>query len=68
MRWPNPDDEPAVKMVILSKDTAAKSEAILWARDTKAKVAAGVWMWLTDGSRSDDGRVGAATVCKHGDC
>jgi len=27
---------------------------------------AGVWMWWTDGSRSDDGRVGAAAVCKHG--
>jgi ribonuclease HI len=25
------------------------------------------WMWWTDGSRSDDGRVGAAAVCKHGD-
>jgi ribonuclease HI len=24
-------------------------------------------MWWTDGSRSDDGRVGAAAVCKHGD-
>jgi len=23
-------------------------------------------MWWTDGSRSDDGRVGAAAVCKHG--
>ena len=23
-------------------------------------------MWLTDGSRSDDGRVGSAAVCKHG--
>jgi len=24
-------------------------------------------MWWTDGSRSDDGRVGAAAVCKHRD-
>jgi hypothetical protein len=24
-------------------------------------------MWWTDGSRTDDGRVGAAAVCKHGD-
>jgi len=23
-------------------------------------------MWWTDGSRSDDGQVGAAAVCKHG--
>jgi hypothetical protein len=43
MRWPNPDEEPAVKMVILSEDTAAKKEAICWARARKAKVGAGVW-------------------------
>jgi hypothetical protein len=67
MRWPNPDKEPAVKTVIQSKDTAAKREAIHWAREREAKVGAGVWMWWTDGSRSDDGRVGAAAVCKHGD-
>ena len=28
---------------------------------------AGVSMWWTDGSRSDDGSVGAASVCKHQD-
>ena len=33
--------------------------------DEDAKVGAGVWMWWTDGSRSDDGRVGAAAGCKH---
>ena len=65
MRWPNPDETLAVKPVILSEDTAAKREAIRWARDTEAKVGAGVWMWWTDGSRSDDSRVGAAAVWKH---
>jgi len=30
-------------------------------------VGAGVWMWRTDGSRSDNGRVGAAAMCKHCD-
>jgi len=67
VRWPNPDKEPAVKTVIPSKDTAAKREAIRWARDREAKVGARVWMRWTDGSRSDDCRVGAAAVCKHGD-
>jgi len=67
MRWPNHDKEPAVKMVILSEDTAAKREAIRWARGREAKVGAGVWMWWTDGLRSDDGRVAAAAVCKPGD-
>jgi len=65
--WPSPEEEPAGKTVILSKDTAAKREAIRWAREREAKVGAGIWMWWTDGSRSDDGRVGAAAVWKHGD-
>jgi ribonuclease HI len=67
MRWPNTDEEPAVKTVILSEDKAAKREAIRWAREKEAKLGAGVWMWWTDGSRSNDGRVGDAAVCKHGD-
>jgi len=67
MCWPDPDEELAVRTVILSEDTAAKGEAIRWARESEAKVGAGVWMWWTDGSQSDDGRVGAAAVCKHAD-
>ena len=45
MRWPRPDEEPAVKTLILSDDTAAKREAKRWAREREAKVGAGVWMW-----------------------
>jgi hypothetical protein len=67
MRWPSPDKEPAVRTVILSDDVAAKREAIRWAREKEAKVGAGVWMWWTDGSRTDDGIVGAAAMCKHRD-
>jgi hypothetical protein len=55
MWWPDPDKEPTVKTVILSDDTAAKREVIRWAREREAKVGKGVWMWWTDGSRSDDG-------------
>jgi hypothetical protein len=40
----NPDEEPAVKTVILSNDTMAKREAIHWAREREANVGAGVWM------------------------
>jgi hypothetical protein len=65
MSWPRPDEEPAVKTVRLRNDTTAKRETIPWARAREAKVGAGVWMWWTDGSRSDDGRVGAMAVCKH---
>jgi hypothetical protein len=50
MRWPNPDEEPPVKTVILIEDTAAKKEAIRWAREREAKVGAVIWMWWTDGS------------------
>jgi hypothetical protein len=67
MRWPNPDNALAVKTVILSEDTVAKKEAIRWARETEAKVGAGFWMGWTDRSRSDDGKVAAAAVSKHGD-
>jgi len=67
MHWPSPDEEPAVRSVILSDDIAATREAICWARGKEAKVGAGVWMWRTDGSRTDYGRVGAAAVCKHRD-
>jgi len=64
MRWPHPHKEPAVKTVILSDDPAAKIEVKRWPSETEAKVGVGVWMWRTDGSRSDEGRVGAAAVCK----
>jgi hypothetical protein len=42
MRWPNHDEELAVKTVILSKDTVGKRVAICWARERDAKVGAGV--------------------------
>jgi hypothetical protein len=65
MSWPAPGEVPVVRTTILDDTTAAKSAAQRWAREKEAKVGAGVWMWWTDGSRSDDGRVGAAAVCKH---
>jgi hypothetical protein len=55
-----------VRTSILDDTTAAKSTAQRWAREKEAKIGAGVWMGWTDGSRSDDGRMGAAAVCKHG--
>jgi len=66
MMWPAPGEESVVRTVILDDTTAAKRTAQRWAREKDAKIGAGVWMWWTDGSRSDDGRVGAAAVCKHG--
>ena len=65
MRWPNSDEEPSVKIVIMSDDTADKGEAIRCARVREAKVGARVWMWCMDRFRSNDGRVGAAAVCNH---
>jgi len=67
MSWPAPGEESVVRTVILDNATAAKRAAQRWAREKEARVGAGVWMWCTDGSRSNDGRVGAAAVCKHRD-
>jgi len=67
VHWPNSDEEPAAKSVILNKFTAAKRDAICLVREREAEVGAGVWMWWTDRLRLDEGRVGAATVCNHGD-
>ena len=66
MIWPALGEESAVCTTILGDTTAAKRCAQHWAREEEAKIGAGVWMWWTDGSRSEDGRVGAAAVCKHG--
>jgi hypothetical protein len=44
-RWTRPDEEPAVKTVILSDDTEAQSQAKRWARESEMKVVAGVCMW-----------------------
>jgi len=64
--WPPPGEESVVRTTILDDTTAAKNAAQCWAREKEAKIGAGVSMWWTDGSRSDDGGVGAAAVCKHG--
>jgi len=37
-----------------------------WAKEEDAKVGAGVWIWWTDESRSDNGGEGAAAVWKPG--
>jgi len=65
MTWPAPGEEPAVRTTILDDTAAAKSAVQSWAREKEAKIGAGVWMWWTDGSRSDDGRVGATAVSNH---
>jgi len=66
MMWPAPGEESVVRTIILDDTTAAKRTAQRWPREQEARMGAGVWMWWTDGSRSGDGRVGAAAVCKHG--
>jgi len=66
MSWPAPGEEPVFKTIKLDDDVTANRAAQLWIREKEAKVRVGVWIWWTDRSRSDDGRVGAAAVCKHG--
>jgi hypothetical protein len=65
MSWPAPVEEPVVETIILEDKSIVKSAAQRWAREKEGKVGAGVWMWWTDVSSSDDGRVGAAAVCKY---
>jgi len=67
MTRPPPGEESVVRTVILDNASALKRAAPRWAREKEAKVGVGVWMWWTDGLRSDVGRVGAAAVCKHHD-
>jgi len=65
MNWPASGEEPVVRTIILDDDTTAKGAMQHWAREKEAIIRAGISMWWTDGSRSDDGRGGAAAVCKH---
>jgi len=65
MTWLAPGKEPVIRTTILEDTTAAKSAVQPWAGEKEAKIGAGVRMMWTDESRSEDGRVGAAAVCKH---
>jgi len=55
-----------VRTIVLDDATATNRTEQRRAREKQAQIGAGVWMWWTDGSRSDDGQVGAEAVCKHG--
>jgi len=55
-----------VRTTILDDTTAANRTAQHWSRQKEVKIKAVVWMWWTDGSSSDIGRVGAAAVYKCG--
>jgi len=59
-------EEQVVKTIILDDKAAAKRAAQSWARQKAVKVEAGVWMWWTDGSHTDNSQVGAAAICKLG--
>jgi len=61
--WPASGEESVVRTIILDDTTAGKRTAQPWRIEKDAKIGVGVWMWLTDGSCSDDGRVGGEAVC-----
>ena len=67
MNWPALAEEPVVRTTIVDYTTAANSAVQRWEGENNTKIGGGVWMWWTDGSRSDDGRVGATAVCIPGD-
>jgi hypothetical protein len=66
MSWLSPCKEPVVTTIILDDTSTAKRAAQHCAREKDAKVSLGVWMWWTDGTLSDDGRVGSVVVRKQG--
>jgi len=67
MNWPAMCADPVVRTTIRDDTAAAKCAAQCSSREKEPKVIAVVWIWWTDVSRSDDGRVGAAALCKHRD-
>ena len=67
MCWPDSGVKPAVKTTILEDDAAAMRAVELWAREMEGKAESATWTWWTDGSCTDDGKVGAAAVCLNGD-
>jgi len=66
MVWPAPGEQAVLRTTILEDASAAKRTGQHWAREKEAKIGAGLWIWWSDGSHSDDGRVGAIAVFKHG--
>jgi len=57
-----PGEEPVVITIILGGNSTDKSAVQRWAGEKEAQVGWTVWMWQTDGSRSDVSRVCAAAV------
>jgi len=66
MSRPSPGEQPVVETEILDDKCTARSAVHPWAGEKKAKLGVEVWMCWADGSRSDDGGVGPAAVCKDG--
>ena len=64
--WPPPADESVVRTITMEHTSKARNAAKCWAPGKDSNIGAGVWIWWTDGLRSDNGPVGAAAVCKHG--
>jgi len=62
MRWPDPGEKPAVKTTILEDDTEAKRAADLWAKEKAGESGSGTWSWWTDGSRTENERVGDSAM------
>jgi hypothetical protein len=62
MCWLVPVEKPAAKTMILEDNAATTRAAELWARRQEMKGESGTWMWWTERSRTDEGRVGAAVL------
>jgi hypothetical protein len=62
MCWPDPGEKPPVKTIVLEDNAEATRAADLWARRMESTAGSGTWTWWTDGSPTDDGRLGAAAL------
>jgi len=60
-----PWKEAAVKTIILDYKVAAKRAAKQWAKDKEGNAGSGAWMWWTNGSCTEDGRVGSVQLGIH---
>jgi len=57
MLWQAPGEQSVVRTTILDVTSAPKRTEQPWPRENDAKIGTGDWIWWTDGSHSEDGRV-----------
>jgi hypothetical protein len=65
LNWLALGEQSVARTSILEDTTSVTSAVQGQASDKEGKIREGVWMSWTDGSCSDDGKIGAAAVSKY---